>query len=159
MPVYFARAGSAGPVKIGHARDPKRRMTLLQTGNPERLAVIRLIAGGLPEEAEAHRHFADLRLNGEWFTFAEEMLTYGVETVAFNAARKRGPTAQFHPIIQEIVAKGGFSEQVLTAWRRRGVPYRVCCRAYGIAVERGGDPHELEDMAVFRRIIRPEVAA
>jgi hypothetical protein len=150
MPVYFARSGTDGAVKIGYARDPKRRLSLLQTGNPERLVMIRLIAGDLADEAEAHRHFADIRLSGEWFSFTEEMLTYGTETVGFDPAKRRGPAAQFHPIVQEIVAKANYSEQQLNHWRKRGVPYRVCLEAYAMADERGTVSRR-GDLAEFRK--------
>ncbi len=79
MAVYFARAESGGPVKIGHAHNPRRRLTMLQTGNPEPLRLIRVIEGDIATEAAAHEAFAARRIKGEWFSFDEEMLRHGRE--------------------------------------------------------------------------------
>lgn len=74
MPVYLARAGEDGPVKIGYADDPQRRLVDLQVGNHLRLSLLRLFEGGETEERILHIRFADLRLRGEWFSFSRAML-------------------------------------------------------------------------------------
>jgi hypothetical protein len=74
MAVYMIRAGVDGPVKIGFAVDPTRRVDGLQTGQPEKLTIIRVMEGCRKFEAALHRHFAHLRTRGEWFTHSDEML-------------------------------------------------------------------------------------
>lgn len=74
MAIYMIRAGGHGPVKIGFAEDVARRMTKMQADNHERLSLIRLLEGGLDEEAGLHVRFADHRLHGEWFSFTRLML-------------------------------------------------------------------------------------
>lgn len=74
MPVYFIRAGEHGPVKIGVAADPARRMVNLQTSNSSPLQIIRLLDGHRADERRIHDLFADRRLAGEWFAFDPSML-------------------------------------------------------------------------------------
>lgn len=52
--VYFIQAEHGGPVKIGWARDPAKRLRELQTGSPHRLVVRATIAGALADEAALH---------------------------------------------------------------------------------------------------------
>lgn len=75
MPVYFLQRGSDGPVKIGFATDVKDRVKTLQIASPERLRVIRQIKGNIAVERWLHKNFKKHRLNGEWFSFCDEMLT------------------------------------------------------------------------------------
>lgn len=75
MSVYMIQAGDErGPVKIGFAANPKRRLAALQTGHPERLSILRLFDGGKVDEASLHAKFSTFRLSGEWFSFHESML-------------------------------------------------------------------------------------
>lgn len=54
--------------KIGYTSgDPLKRLQQLQTGNPFKLALVGSVEGGPEVEARAHKKFADLRLEGEWF--------------------------------------------------------------------------------------------
>lgn len=74
MPVYAIQAGENGPVKLGKADDPVRRMAGLQTGNAQELHLLRVWAGGEAEEAALHKRFAGLRLFGEWFGYSPDFL-------------------------------------------------------------------------------------
>lgn len=74
MPVYLIQAGETGPVKIGWAKRPEARLRELQTGNGERLRILRLFEGSRIDEARLHAAFAARRLYGEWFDFSPEML-------------------------------------------------------------------------------------
>lgn len=72
--IYFVRAGSDGPVKIGFAEiDIAKRIALLQCGNHLELTLIRWTEGGRAEEAWLHRYFRSKRIAREWFTFDAEM--------------------------------------------------------------------------------------
>lgn len=73
--VYFIRAGEGGPVKIGYCTDTDERMNNLQTAHYDTLHLIRAVPGNRAKEKWLHRHFKDLRLRGEWFTFDPSMLT------------------------------------------------------------------------------------
>jgi hypothetical protein len=63
---YFV-GGEDGPVKIGYAKDPKRRLVDLQNGSPVRLSILAQTSGGLTRETAYHYQFAKFRLHGEWF--------------------------------------------------------------------------------------------
>jgi hypothetical protein len=75
MPVYFIQAGDDGPIKIGWALNPQRRLALFQTGHAAPLRIIRTVDGGPKEEAAFHGRFSASRIRGEWFSFAPEMLS------------------------------------------------------------------------------------
>lgn len=65
--VYFVQAGENGPVKIGLAEDPDRRVAELQTGCFAELRLLGTIAGDRGTERALHERFADYRIRGEWF--------------------------------------------------------------------------------------------
>lgn len=68
MFVYFVGEEANGAVKIGKARDPISRLRGLQTGNPRRLTIERLIYGDEVVERLLHAYFRPHRLYGEWFS-------------------------------------------------------------------------------------------
>ena len=74
MSVYFIRAGVSGPMKIGHADNPQRRMAALQTCHWQSLQLVRTLDGGVDLERALHRHYAALHIRGEWFAFCLTML-------------------------------------------------------------------------------------
>lgn len=71
--VYFVRAGSDGPVKIGHTVDVEKRISGLQTGCPQKLELLGVIEceHARSREAELHERFASLRIErSEWFRWS-----------------------------------------------------------------------------------------
>jgi hypothetical protein len=79
--IYFIQPEAGGPVKIGKSRDPKRRLREAQTHHPERLVIRRTVrvhkAYVDVMERNLHKHFADHRLNGEWFDPTPELTQLG----------------------------------------------------------------------------------
>lgn len=73
MFVYFVRAVSGGPVKIGKADNPAKRLEVLQACSPEKLEILAVCLGGLAAEKHIHRRFAATRLHGEWFQWSEAL--------------------------------------------------------------------------------------
>lgn len=77
--VYFIQARAGGPVKIGRAFFPKKRLKELQLGNPERLVIVgELETEGWKEdivvEQEMHVLFHVHRMGRtEWFMPCVEM--------------------------------------------------------------------------------------
>jgi hypothetical protein len=65
--VYFVQQGENGPVKIGRAVDPERRVATLQTGNAIDLHLREVVPGDSTLESTMHQRFADARIRGEWF--------------------------------------------------------------------------------------------
>jgi hypothetical protein len=64
--VYFITS-SAGPIKIGHAKNPHRRMRDLQLAGPSELTLAAIVEGPVSLERSYHARFAEHRLHGEWF--------------------------------------------------------------------------------------------
>jgi len=64
--VYFIAADD-GPVKIGVAKDPVKRLAALQVSYPTRLALLATTGGGFYQERRYHSRFEQHRLHGEWF--------------------------------------------------------------------------------------------
>lgn len=77
--VYFIRSGAAGPVKIGYARDPYTRFMNLRTASPDEVSYLGHLPGGIEEERAVHARFAHLRIRGEWFRPAPELLDFIAE--------------------------------------------------------------------------------
>jgi T5orf172 domain len=79
--IYFAQiriypADRSGLVKIGRTTDVEKRIQQLNVSVGEgRLVPIRLLAGFNGDEKRIHKELSRLRVQGEWFAFAEEMLT------------------------------------------------------------------------------------
>jgi hypothetical protein len=66
--VYFVQAVSGGPVKIGGAENPVRRLWELQCGNPERLVVRALLLASVDSEESIQRSWRPVaHIGGEWF--------------------------------------------------------------------------------------------
>ena len=66
------------------------RLSLLQTSSPYPLTVLAAIPGGRKDEIELHTRFASLRVRGEWFAAAPELVAFieGVLAEQAEAARK-----------------------------------------------------------------------
>lgn len=68
--IYFIQQGEVGPIKIGVADSPDRRLGWLQCGNPQKLYLRAILVGGMPEERILHDRFASGHIRGEWFAAA-----------------------------------------------------------------------------------------
>lgn len=55
--IYFIQAGRTGPVKIGRARDPFRRLASMDSGSPVPLRLLALMPGDAAEERGLHARF------------------------------------------------------------------------------------------------------
>jgi hypothetical protein len=76
--IYFIQ-DDHNRVKIGYSRNPRARLDGLQTGHADKLRLVRSIEGTEATERFLHTQFAHLRLQGEWFTFCQEMLEVEIE--------------------------------------------------------------------------------
>ncbi|MSU01959.1 GIY-YIG nuclease family protein [Tissierella pigra] len=65
--VYFIQGEYGGAIKIGFSKKPEERLKQLQTGYPDTLQILLLIAGNEKDEKRFHDEFESYRLNGEWF--------------------------------------------------------------------------------------------
>lgn len=72
--VYFIQSIDGGPVKIGYSKDPESRARNLQTA--EELVVLATLPGSYKLEADLHHKYASIRMNGEWFQDAPELMEF-----------------------------------------------------------------------------------
>ncbi len=72
--IYFIQSEHGGPVKIGRADDLAKRLVGLQTSRPDKLVVLAAAPGTIAQEKELHRHFAEIREKGEWFTASPNLM-------------------------------------------------------------------------------------
>jgi hypothetical protein len=79
--VYFLYDRAAGRVKIGHSITPHTRRTDISRKVGRQLEIVGAMYGGRSKEMELHKHFADLRIEGEWFQVTIEL----AEFIAINA--------------------------------------------------------------------------
>jgi hypothetical protein len=75
--VYFVQCnGADGPIKIGWTRGLRGRLKELRIANPYRLTVLGALKGRATQEAQIQARFKHLRVAGEWFTPAPELLAF-----------------------------------------------------------------------------------
>jgi hypothetical protein len=68
--VYFIKTKNR--VKIGVARDPRRRLKTLQVGSPDKLELAGVLPfGGVYFEELLHEHYKAFHIHGEWYQFAK----------------------------------------------------------------------------------------
>lgn len=82
--VYFVRAGSDGPVKIGFTANVEKRISELQTGCPHKLVLLRSVErdDAREHESELHEKLAHLRIdNSEWFRWHPDLQATIEDTV------------------------------------------------------------------------------
>lgn len=66
--IYFVQAlGGGGPIKVGCAFDPYRRLKQLQMFSPVELALMGYLEGDRKDEKRLHRKMKKHRAWGEWF--------------------------------------------------------------------------------------------
>jgi hypothetical protein len=76
-------------VKIGHSRDPERRVRQLQTGTPERLVLLATMWGGEAMEGLLHKRLAASRVGGEWYEGGSDLYDYLKLAMAKNGGKAR----------------------------------------------------------------------
>jgi hypothetical protein len=143
MAVYFVQAGEDGPIKIGFAADVRKRLSGLQVNCPARIRPLGMVDGDKSTERQLHSRFAHLRVCGEWFTPAPELLALIAEADPFPPRH----SAFVCPVgrqwtLDEIVARAGsvtklaavagvHQTTISAAWRRKGrVPVDRCRRVH-----------------------------
>jgi hypothetical protein len=72
--LYVIQRQPDGPIKIGHAQNPARRLQFLQTGSVEPLVLLTSAPGSRDDERALHRRFASCRIRNEWFHPTDDLL-------------------------------------------------------------------------------------
>lgn len=89
MAVYAIQAGAGGPIKIGIAADPNKRLQNLQTASYTKLQLIAAFEGGRREERALHERFAAHRLEGEWFSVDAETVLAAIDLPSIQLKQKQ----------------------------------------------------------------------
>ncbi len=120
--VYFIQEGADGPIKIGFTTgDPSGRLSALQTGNPNPLRIVAATPGTMEDERRWHERFAHLRMLGEWFLPADDLLEAMPESVGpteDNSERTRLDCGLDRTALQDIA-------DFIEAQRLHGAAYRL----------------------------------
>lgn len=75
--VYFIEAMTTPTIiKIGFSCCVQKRLQDLRVASPVGLRLLASIRGGAAKETDMHRRFAHLRVDGEWFRAAPELLAF-----------------------------------------------------------------------------------
>ena len=67
--LYIIQSDLTGMIKIGRSRHPQKRLKQLQTGNPNKLKLIKSFKSQGWREGLIHERLKDFRLEGEWFNY------------------------------------------------------------------------------------------
>lgn len=66
--IYFMKpVGHVGPIKIGYAADPSKRLASCQSWSPSKLEIVAVCPGDIILERNIHGCLADCHSHGEWF--------------------------------------------------------------------------------------------
>lgn len=83
--IYFIGSIEQGAVKIGRAKDPKKRLAQLQTGNSNKLTLFAVVENVTPEyEFKLHKLMDHIRLEGEWFQLTDELIYFMINKTNTN---------------------------------------------------------------------------
>jgi hypothetical protein len=91
--VYFAQAGTNGPIKIGTSRNLTRRIAAMQMYSPHGIRLLATEPGGVEAERAYHHRFNSAALAGEWFQPTPELLALIAQIVERNGP----PTTRPNP--------------------------------------------------------------
>jgi len=72
--LYFIQLENTGPIKIGLAKNPNRRLIQLQTANPYKLNLLYFFPSCKTDEDGLHYLLRAYRLEGEWFLPSKKVL-------------------------------------------------------------------------------------
>lgn len=133
--VYFIGEPDEGPIKIGRAQHPIKRLRELQTGNPRRLRIERLIYGDAEIERILHRCWQPFAISGnprgsefnpqyrletEWFRAdARERILLAANAMLLRQ-QSADVTETFGDSVKMVLTDLGYAVQVGDTVRRLG---------------------------------------
>lgn len=74
--VYLIQGEHRTPVKVGYAKEPRKRLSQLQTGSYTQLHVLDLVPGSQSVERDLHKRLAPHSVRGEWFKWRDAIATW-----------------------------------------------------------------------------------
>lgn len=169
MPVYFARFGSDGPVKIGFAKNITARMDNLGRRLWDDMKIIRVLDATEKDEKTLHKRFSHLNIRGEWFTFSPEMFEYlGLQDIGHEIRRvitqpcgKKISLALYHWMVERNIYEADLArllncpESRIAGWLRYGSTPRYEMVRRLIEVSKGALAHEFSKRPRYTRWSEP----
>lgn len=86
--IYFIAMGDTDFVKIGYSESPSGRLRHLQTAHPHELTVIAKAHGNMRMERALQRHFASVKVRGEWFRLSGPIQQF-IDSLCLDLDRSR----------------------------------------------------------------------
>ncbi|WP_298800026.1 GIY-YIG nuclease family protein [uncultured Devosia sp.] len=111
--VYFIQSGQNGPIKIGVAKDVRKRLWQLQTSSHEPLTLLGTCDGDEALEAEFHLQFSQFHIRGEWFAPDPLLLEEGERRCS---ALKSSVTPTREPLYVAMLVVTELKKQFAEAW-------------------------------------------
>ncbi|MER7953873.1 GIY-YIG nuclease family protein [Streptomyces sp. NPDC096030] len=146
--VYVIGSPGSRTVKLGRSRNPKRRLSQIQTMSPVPLALLAIHEGDHEAETYLHRAFAARRTHGEWFAFDDDPLeAVSLALLAHAEEKKRFEAAQVDPEIRlerlrelnqasaEYLQTRRDLEDLIREAREAGVPLTAIAKHSGFSRE------------------------
>lgn len=99
--IYIIKVKDKDICKIGYSENPEKRLASLQTANYEKLELITTFNGSRDLEAHLHKKFGVYRLNGEWFTYNEEIKN--LITPEINSTKKESSKSIYNKLIVHVL--------------------------------------------------------
>ena len=124
--INFIQAGEDGPVKIGKAKNPQARLSVLQTGSSDRLYIRAILDA--PDEAEKHLHkaLASAKMRGEWFSPSLETNCIMACALAGHLYSSEIVAAPVAPVVVPVVRatdgwfdRRGYMKDYMREWRKK----------------------------------------
>lgn len=128
-PQYVYFIGNENTVKIGYSNNPQKRLSQLQSGNPQRIEVLATIEDDNPQSLESNLHsiFREHKLSGEWFKNSDSV-AFVVKYLMFSMERRSIEDLEYALYLFDAVSKqpcfnhdwpNGFSEIASTIEDKR----------------------------------------
>jgi hypothetical protein len=131
--VYFVRpVGQDGPIKIGVANVPTKRLAQIMAWSPVDLEILVTVPGNGALERNLHECFAYAHVRGEWFSPVSDLLK-GIASLkqgaaveeAFDLSNRTGSLWKKHPSIMArftpaYCERQSYRKRILNARRRLG---------------------------------------
>ena len=98
--IYFFQIGACGPIKIGRAVKPERRLKAIQGCCPWPIRSLGHIAGAENHELAIHSLLAEFRMEGEWFRPEARVLDTVQKALAGELHLESHPACRLDEIFQ-----------------------------------------------------------
>ncbi|MBU0977288.1 MAG: GIY-YIG nuclease family protein [Nanoarchaeota archaeon] len=121
--IYFIKSES-GHVKIGYTdNNIESRLAALQTGNPFKLSILKLIDFPQSQEILIHQKFYSARCQGEWFLLTEDILKFIESPYLIKPQKELNQKKQINKQIDEQIDELKEKLKRISELERQDIPY------------------------------------